>query len=485
MFSSLDYDAILFDPAFYERCNLNTMTPKTLKESKGDRNKQSRLHLLDAKEYTFAELKTLRYAEPVYIELYKKLEIPSVDDRLIVIRQLLKKGLLSSPLSEEELRSLAARFSEQPLDAWRRKELGHISGLKLADLVRIVMVYEKIGRFLPEIQSWEEAVFAARNAEQIQASTTWQQVLENIFETDQDWKRLAAQMDLPDTFIEKYRQSILRFLLREGAEMSWMYYEATDKKNAFQRIVQAELMGEFQTLKYYKDDLYREISYPIGEAQKSGWAANTSFAEGSTEVAEADDFYTTLRLGELPYSTCLSYAGGSHNDCLLAAFDSNKKILLARKGGAIVGRAVIRLTKGSFQAADKTEEAKASLEFANLLNEEEIQAEPAKRKEKLTLFLERPYTARISNEEEEKIKRMFVKLVTKKAEQLGAVPVLAESYDGAYEEEQYVHMGYCMYISQSKGGAQYLDSLTGAVSASQAGRYQREQLLLPQDALDA
>ena len=40
------------------------------------------------------------------------------------------------------------------------------------------------------------------------------------------------------------------------------------------------------------------------------------------------------QLGELPHSTCLSYRTGSLRECLLAAFDSNKKIVLVKKDEA-------------------------------------------------------------------------------------------------------------------------------------------------------
>ena len=48
-------------------------------------------------------------------------------------------------------------------------------------------------------------------------------------------------------------------------------------------------------------------------------------------VEEVDDYYSTLRLGTLPYHTCLSYVDGQRRDCLLSGYDSNKKILLAKK----------------------------------------------------------------------------------------------------------------------------------------------------------
>ena len=118
---------------------------------------------------------------------------------------------------------------------------------------------------------------------------------------------------------------------------------------ALRRIVQAELMGQFYALKYFADDLQREIRYPISEVQEAAWKRNLTLERGPFSAEEADDFYFTMRLGELPHSTCLSCWTGSQRDCLLAAFDSNKKMILIRKGEDIVARACIRLTKGAFQ----------------------------------------------------------------------------------------------------------------------------------------
>ena len=53
-------------------------------------------------------------------------------------------------------------------------------------------------------------------------------------------------------------------------------------------------------------------------------------------------------LGEYPEKTCLSYRDGGYNKCLLACFDSNKKVLYAKINNKIVARAMVRLTKGSY-----------------------------------------------------------------------------------------------------------------------------------------
>lgn len=84
-------------------------------------------------------------------------------------------------------------------------------------------------------------------------------------------------------------------------------------------------MGQFYKLKYFAGDLKQEIHYPIQEAREGVWKQNLSLTRPGLMAKEVDDFYHTIRMGELPHFTCLSCYQGSQRDCLLAAFDSNKK----------------------------------------------------------------------------------------------------------------------------------------------------------------
>ena len=182
----------------------------------------------------------------------------------------------------------------------------------------------------------------------------------------------------------------------------------TENKEAFRRIILAELMGEFKTLKYYPNDLNREISFPTTKQQQLLWQTNTAMETYGILVEEVDDYYSTLRLGRLPYSTCLSYVDGQYRECLLSSFDSNKKILLAKKNGKVIGRAVIRLTKGRDYLRDDVDAP--TLEFADLTKPPEKRYEDERPADQLTLFLERPYFKNANYSETAVIKQMFMLL---------------------------------------------------------------------------
>ena len=154
----------------------------------------------------------------------------------------------------------------------------------------------------------------------------------------------------------KYKENIKEFLLNNNAELAYEYYisQNTEQQNAFTLIIKAVIMGEFQKLKYHTDDLEKEIDYKLEGHQIKEWAENnTELNELNYNIKEYDDFYHTMILGEYPKRTCLNYKGGGYNSCLLACFDSNKKILYAKINGKIVARAMVRLTKGSYNKVKK------------------------------------------------------------------------------------------------------------------------------------
>lgn len=69
-------------------------------------------------------------------------------------------------------------------------------------------------------------------------------------------------------------------------------------------------------------------------------------------------------------------------------------------------------------------------------------------------------------------------LVKEKAEKLGARLVLSSSYKNVLENKNYVLTNFYMYISASKNGSQYLDSLGGAAGVSDSGSYSCNTFLL-------
>lgn len=480
-FLGLSYWSILFCETLYrDHFNLNELTVRDLDDCRWMEAKKLPKGLLaGSRQYTFPELKLLYDAPQAYITLYGKLCTPRLDDRIKVLRQLRKRDVLSEITSEAELTALAGQLDQKPLHDWLRNEFGHIRDLEAGDAARMLVHLDKLRPLLPGIQCRADAMLALRSLEHIDQFDSMDALKASLLEMDQDWHTLAKAMELGSDFKDRHQEDIINFLCRDGAGIAQTYLDCLDQKlhPAFHRVIKAELMGQFNDLKYHAGDLEQELDYPLDTQIKVEWRENLALAQGGMEIRERDDFFSTMLLGTQPYSTCLSYRDGAYCSCLLACFDSNKKVLYAEKGGEIVGRACIRLTKCCLTGAPKDRKEPAGkfsfvdLEAVNGLPEERHQGE------RLALFLERPYTSGVGPAEQLQVETLFVKLVQQKAEAWGAMLVLSLNYLEAVKEgfaQTYLHL----YISASKAGGQYLDSLGGKAGVSSEGSYKKNTFLL-------
>ncbi|MDE7261649.1 MAG: hypothetical protein K2N78_06260 [Oscillospiraceae bacterium] len=182
-----------------------------------------------------------------------------------------------------------------------------------------------------------------------------------------------------------------------------------------------------------------------------------------------------MLLGVQPQRTCLSYIDGQYKGCLLSAFDSNKKILYATLNGRVVGRTFLRLTKGRL-TGDGVPADNNGFTFVDLEHPTSRPARPRER-EGLTLFLERPYISGAGPETAQSIMRIFVELAMRKADELDTMLVLSADYRSKVTAG-FTWIKYAIYISKSKAGAQYLDSLGGQAAVSAEGSYKANTFLV-------
>ena len=120
-----------------------------------------------------------------------------------------------------------------------------------------------------------------------------------------------------------------------------------------------------------------------------------------------------------------------------------------------------------------------NMQFADIIQEDMKDGIENGKKEYLTLFLERPYFKGISKDKEKEVVRLAVEMLQKKARQMQAELVLSDSYKRfALEEKKFIRAKYYMYISASKNGKQYLDSLGGMASVLDEGSYEEGYFLL-------
>ena len=171
----------------------------------------------------------------------------------------------------------------------------------------------------------------------------------------------------------------------------------------------------------------------------------------------------------------MSYIDGQYKECLLSSFDSNKKILYATLNGRIIGRAFLRLTKGRLTGSDVPAD-NSGFTFVDL-EHPDARSERPKEREGVTLFLERPYISGVGPEVARRVMRMFVELAGRKASELDTMLVLSADYRGE-AGPGFTWTKYAVYISKSKAGAQYLDSLGGQATVSAEGSYKANTFLV-------
>ena len=75
---------------------------------------------------------------------------------------------------------------------------------------------------------------------------------------------------------------------------------------------------------------------------------------------------------------------------------------------------------------------------------------------------------------------MFISLLEKKAVNMNALLVLSNFYSDVASSE-YIVTRYYMYISKSKAGSQYLDSLSGENTVTEEGQYKTNTFMIWQN----
>lgn len=477
-FICLPYDSLLLDPDVYQKyLNLNTLNKKNLKECFGLGELSSyQKENMRRSSYAFEELKLLVSLEGQYSYLYNQLSCEGIDTRLKVFREIAKRKCLPARIKEEEMVCVGERLSQKALSMWMQEEFGDIRHLRHQTAIHLLGHWEEIKPFIRGLTDENQALFLLRNIENLKDYHDFYEIKEHLMETDKAWEWLRGNLPIEDEFVEKYKENVLQFLYEGGSEILFAFCQNENGKNEeIRRLLIAELMGKFMELKYHEDDLEREIAYPITPEIKQAWMENLNLSRDCYHVWEEDRLLPVMQIGEIPTETCISYRNGYQSECLLSCFDSNKKVIFLEKDGDIVFRAILRLTKGSH---NKINTDKKRVEFADLTKTETARK---KEKEELILFLERPYYSRLSVEELGTVVSYVIHLVRQKAEMLGAKLVLSPNYHEKIDEERFVWSHYYVYISASKNGSQYLDSLGGMATVNQSGSYGIAKVLLEEE----
>jgi len=87
------------------------------------------------------------------------------------------------------------------------------------------------------------------------------------------------------------------------------------------------------------------------------------------------------------------------------------------------------------------------------------------------------YSIGVSDEISDSIDDMYIDLMAEKAAKMGAMLVVSNSYANIVRPD-FTRTLFYVYISKSKAGAQYLDSLNGSAKVSDEGGYRSNNFFL-------
>ncbi len=472
LFYDLPNASMLLKKEMYqEYINLNTLNRKNLKDSADLILSNDRFELLAKREHTFEELKLLCTAKEALIRLYEQLTC-KCDERLLVLRELIKRECVPYSFWKGQIEPLAAALSQKPLSRWIREDFWNIPDLSYGTALWLLVYREQLKGMEKEITMEQQAFFLLKDLELIKECTSFGELKEKLVVQDVSWKVLCKEFSFSEEFVQENAKRIEEFILAGGAEIMAIFLkERPTKKEEIRRLVTAELLRKFQELKYPSGDLIREIDFDVPVETENEWKKDLIHTSGNLVAYEETGLLPVMQIGEIQTHSCISYRTGHNSECLLSCFDSNKKFLFIKKNGQAVFRAMLRLTKGSF--ADNRK--RKGIEFADLLKTDEKNMDEG---EELVLFLERYYEKNLSTEELDEAVNLAITTAKEKARKLGARFVLSTRYKDDVKRNEYVKSHYYLYISKSKNGSQYLDSLYGEASVSASGDYSSNIFLL-------
>ena len=472
LFYDLPNASMLLKKEMYqEYINLNTLNRKNLKDSADLILSNDRFELLAKREHTFEELKLLCTAKEALIRLYEQLTC-KCDERLMVLRELIKRECVPYSFWKGQIEPLAAALSEKPLSRWIREDFRNISDLSYGTALWLLVYREQLKGMEKEITMEQQALYLLKDLVLVKECDSLSELKEKLILGDVSWGLLKEKLSFSEEFVQNNAARIGNFLFVGGAEIMETFLERQPSKiEEIRRLVTAELLGKFDELKYPSGDLMREIDFEVSEEAEKEWKIDRTFTRGNLVLKEETGLLPVMQIGEIPSYSCLSYRSGLNSDCLLSCFDSNKKFFFIRKNGQVVFRAMIRLTKGSYVG----DRMRKKIQFADLSGAGKPKEEEG---EELVLFLERYYEKKLTDEELDQAVNFAITAAKEKAKKLGARLVLSCYYQDDVKTKEYIKSNYYLYISKSKNGSQYLDSLYGEASVSDSGDYSSNIFLL-------
>ena len=448
LFLQVPYESILFVKDFRTLLHLNTLQKKDILTLFKKDNEGSWLYTYNTMEfhglsgtYTFQELLAVCVQPERTRKSYAILDM-RVYENLRRIRQIFRFGSLKE---NRDPAAIAAALSNESFEDYcTRKGIKDASKSDLFQLMELEQADEKVSSVANAARTEQDVrtILRNRKPELFEMGLDAFKKAFTDLDTDSSW--LKEQIEIPKEHLDAFTS----FCLDGNASIVHDYYESNygQQVENVLLIAEATIYGLLDEVKY--KDLHKEIGYAITPEQENTWKENITLVDGKVKTGEYTDFVSCMNIGVLPERTCMNYRDGAYNECLLSTFDANKKVIYVTEEDEIIGRAILRLTKLS-------DEGDKNLHF------EDVAEDTPENKENLVVFLERCYKNGFSGKKAAMIYRKLYDLAKRKAELLGAGLVLADDYKTVAELNGLAKKRSYIYVSESKNGKQYLESLGG------------------------
>ncbi|KJD42645.1 hypothetical protein [Paenibacillus terrae] len=488
LYHDLDVNNLLFKEEFQKIVNLNTLNNKNLLTISSMKYREGNLDLLNPDiPLTFDEFCFLHGKKKINIDFYYTLAKSfNVEARLKISRELPDLSTVKDlyQTTEELFEALVALVSIKPVKQWINEEQIKLEDAKDFHYLKMLLVPHRFRKFQSSVKRGSDVDFILNEKELLSVADNLDEAKLLFVEQNEACRFVLNKIEVTPDFIQKYKGNIVNFYEKGLCNIFQKLHNSSsyDKKMLLNLnlITKAELSGKLSEIKFAEEDFELEIGLPVPSHVISEWVKNRTTSTKELNIQETFDYESTLRLGEYPVSTCLHWNSGSYSQCLLSNFDTNKKILLAKnRRGNIVARAIIRLTKGSNNFVLNKSIKEKKLRFKDVeAQPEQDTLQKVKPKEELVLFLERCYTS-MNGKSALGMRKKFVKLAIEKSKALGAKLIIADGYaqEGILELQQYTKENYFIFVSYSKNGYQYLDSLSGQASESNEGKYMKAKVI--------
>ena len=474
---SLGRRSILFLDTFYkEYFNIDSLDAKGLEKLLKINRTNLNLELLEkGRMYTLNEIALLQSTDDRYYQFYHLLNDLPLDTRILLTKQLKKQHILSDrnwdSRFDDRLPTLAKHLSNKTLYDWLYQDFASIKGINAFSVCKLLMLYDTHSNIIQNLQTMGEVKFLIRSFQDIDNTFDLSKLKQNFISYDTILKELFSDLSIHQEFITEHYDNIYHFWLHDGVSMYFTYKQRNQDKllqSNLKLIVKAELAGKLKELKYYEDDLEKEIVYyDISKESKEEWIADSEITHDSITIKECDDFISIFQIGAVPVHTCLNYKDGSYSKCLLSNFDSNKKLINIFLDNVLVGRAIFRLTKSML---GKNVKRISDISFTDVSSNN-----ISKETEFLTLFLEKAYFSGINEKKQAECVQHLLHFLKQKAETMHLKKVMFSTTYDKYlnfcKEIPYETISCAVYISRSKSGMQYLDSFSGYSDTSKEGHY--------------